>query len=237
MLEQVALSGSTAPPASRDFAEELVLSLRDEKSLDAFAAEHHISRARAERAVHDGLERAVAEATAAGDLSGFVAALIARTSQTLPPWLILLRRSATAFAETGGVRRRTPQGTATRPARVSEESARAATSWLVLAISAATKPEVAAAVASATALQPVADGTLRRARRRGARLRRRRAISCPAGRGQAPPAKSELRRRRRRARSATCSSTACRPPGFRHSRLTQGSATGVGLYDPPPSAA
>ena len=90
VLEQVALSGLDGAACELGTSrEELVLSLRDEKSLDAFAAEHHISRARAEGAVHDGLERAVAEATAAGDLSGFVAALIARTVKTLPPWLIL----------------------------------------------------------------------------------------------------------------------------------------------------
>ena len=59
------------------------------ESLDAFAAEHHITRAHAENALHDGLERSVAEAKAAGALSGFVASLIARTVATLPPWLIL----------------------------------------------------------------------------------------------------------------------------------------------------
>ena len=39
--------------------------------------------------MQDGLERAVAEAQAAGDLPGFVASLIARTVKSLPPWLIL----------------------------------------------------------------------------------------------------------------------------------------------------
>jgi hypothetical protein len=90
VLEQVALSGLDGAACELGTSrEELVLSLRDKASLDAFAAEHDISRARAERAVHDGLERTVADATAAGDLSGFVAELIARTIKTVPPWLIL----------------------------------------------------------------------------------------------------------------------------------------------------
>ena len=90
VLEQVALSaldgGACELGASR---EELVLALRDEKSLDAFAAEHHVSRERAERALHDGIERAVADAKAAGALPGFVASLISRTVESVPPWLIL----------------------------------------------------------------------------------------------------------------------------------------------------
>ena len=90
VLEQVALSALDGAAcelgASR---EELVLALRDEKSLDAFAAEHHVSRKRAERAVHDGIERAVADADAAGTLPGFVASLISRTVESVPPWLIL----------------------------------------------------------------------------------------------------------------------------------------------------
>jgi hypothetical protein len=90
VLEQVALSALDGAACELGTSrEELVLALRDEQALDAFAAEHHITRARAERAVHDGLERSVAEATAAGELSGFVASVIARTVKALPPWLIL----------------------------------------------------------------------------------------------------------------------------------------------------
>ena len=90
VLEQVALSALDGAACELGTSrEELVLALRDEKSLDAFAAEHDITRARAERAVQDGLERSVAEATAAGDLSGFVASVIARTIKAVPPWLIL----------------------------------------------------------------------------------------------------------------------------------------------------
>ena len=90
VLEQVVLWGidgaACALGASR---EELVLALRDEKSLDAFAAEHHIARTDAERALQAGLERTIHEAEAAGDLPGFAALLIARTVESLPPWRIL----------------------------------------------------------------------------------------------------------------------------------------------------
>jgi hypothetical protein len=90
VLEQVALSALDGAAcelgASR---EELVLALRDEKSLDAFAAEHHVSRARAESALHDGIERAVDDAKAAGALPDFVSSLISRTVESVPPWLIL----------------------------------------------------------------------------------------------------------------------------------------------------
>ena len=90
VLEQVALSALDGAACELGTSrEELVLALRDEKSLDAFAAEHHIARAHAERAVHDGIERAVAEAKAAGSLSGFVASLIARAIEAVPPWLLL----------------------------------------------------------------------------------------------------------------------------------------------------
>ena len=90
VLEQVVLSAIDGAACELGTSrEELVLALRDEQALDAFAAEHDIVRADAERAVQDGLERAVAEAQAAGDLPGFVASLIARTVKALPPWLIL----------------------------------------------------------------------------------------------------------------------------------------------------
>ena len=90
VLEQVALSALDGAACDLGTSrEELVLALRDEKSLDAFAAEHHITRARAERSSTTGVERAIAEAKAAGDLSGFVASLIARRVEAVPPWLLL----------------------------------------------------------------------------------------------------------------------------------------------------
>ena len=65
------------------------LALRDEKSLDAFAAEHQVSREDAERAFRDAIERAIADAEAAKALPRFIASLISRTVESLPPWLIL----------------------------------------------------------------------------------------------------------------------------------------------------
>ncbi len=90
VLEQVALSALDGAACELGTSrEELVLALRDEKSLDAFAAERHIARTDAERAIQDGLQRAVAEAQEAGDLPAFAASVIARTVKSLPPWLIL----------------------------------------------------------------------------------------------------------------------------------------------------
>jgi hypothetical protein len=90
VLEQVALSAFDGAACELGVSrEELVLALRDEEALDAFAAEHGIARADAEQAVHDGLDRAVAEAEEAGALPGFAASLIARSARALPPWLLL----------------------------------------------------------------------------------------------------------------------------------------------------
>ena len=90
VLEQIALSALDGAACELGVArEDLVLALRDEESLDAFAAEHGISRADAERAVDDGLERAVDEAEAAGGLSGFVAEILARAIEAVPPWRLL----------------------------------------------------------------------------------------------------------------------------------------------------
>ena len=90
VLEQVALWGIEGAACELGSSrEELVLALRSERSLDAFAAEHHIARADAERALQDGLVRTIHEAEAAGDLPGFVASLISRTVESLPPWRIL----------------------------------------------------------------------------------------------------------------------------------------------------
>lgn len=90
VLEQVALSALDGAACELGSSrEELVLALRDEESLDAFAAEHHISRERAERAFHDGIDRAIGDAEAADALPGFIGTLISRTVEALPPWLIL----------------------------------------------------------------------------------------------------------------------------------------------------
>jgi hypothetical protein len=90
VLEQVALSAFDGAACELGVSrEELVLALRDEESLDAFAAEHGVDRADAERVFEDGLKRALAEAEDAGALSGFTAMLIARAVDAVPPWLLL----------------------------------------------------------------------------------------------------------------------------------------------------
>jgi hypothetical protein len=90
VLEQIALSALDGAACELGVTrEDLVLALRDEESLDEFAAEHGISRADAERAVKDGLERAVEDAEEAGGLSGFVAELAARLIENVPPWRLL----------------------------------------------------------------------------------------------------------------------------------------------------
>jgi hypothetical protein len=90
VLEQVALSAFDGAACELGVSrEELVLALRDEESLDAFAAEHGVDRGDAERAFEDGIDRALAEAEEAGALSGFTASLIARAVDAVPPWLLL----------------------------------------------------------------------------------------------------------------------------------------------------
>jgi phosphoribosylcarboxyaminoimidazole (NCAIR) mutase len=90
VLEQIALSGLDGAACELDVTrEELVLALRDEASLDAFAAEHGIERAEAERAVKQGLERAIADAEAADAVPNFVASLLRRAVGAVPPWLLL----------------------------------------------------------------------------------------------------------------------------------------------------
>jgi hypothetical protein len=90
VLEQVALSALDGAACELGVSrEELVLALEDDESLDAFAAEHGISREDAEQAVSDGLSRAVDDAEEAGALSGFVAGLVRRAVEGVPPNLVL----------------------------------------------------------------------------------------------------------------------------------------------------
>jgi hypothetical protein len=90
VLEQIALSTLDGAACELGVSrEDLVLAVRDEESLDAFADERGISRADAERAIDEGLERAVADADDAGALPGFVASLVRRTVEAAPPWLVL----------------------------------------------------------------------------------------------------------------------------------------------------
>jgi hypothetical protein len=90
VLEQVALS--TLDGAACELGvtrEDLVLAIRDDESLDAFADEQGISRAEAEQALEDGLDRAIDDAERAGGLSGFAAEAVARVVESVPAWRLL----------------------------------------------------------------------------------------------------------------------------------------------------
>ena len=69
--------------------EELVLALRSEEALDAFSDEQGLDRDELEQAITDGLVRAVDDADEAGALPSFVAPLVRRAAESVPPWLIL----------------------------------------------------------------------------------------------------------------------------------------------------
>jgi hypothetical protein len=69
--------------------EDLVLALRSEEALESFSDEQGLDREELERAIRDGLVRAVDQAEERGDLPGFVAPLVRRAAEAVPPWLIL----------------------------------------------------------------------------------------------------------------------------------------------------
>ena len=69
--------------------EDLVLALRSEDAFDRFARENGIDRGEAEDAIHEGLVRAVDEAEDDGTLPGFIAPLVRKAAESVPPWLIL----------------------------------------------------------------------------------------------------------------------------------------------------
>jgi hypothetical protein len=89
-LESIALAGVDGVACELGVSrEELVLALRSEEALADFSAEQGIDRAKLEQAITDGLVRAVDQAEDAGDLPGFVAPLVRRAAESVPPWLIL----------------------------------------------------------------------------------------------------------------------------------------------------
>ena len=89
-LEQVALSALDGAACDLGVSrEELVLALRDDESLDAFAEKHGISHDEAEQAVRQGLVRSVEDAEAAGVLSGTVARIVRGVAERIPPGLLL----------------------------------------------------------------------------------------------------------------------------------------------------
>jgi hypothetical protein len=90
VLEQIALSALDGAACELGVSrEDLVLAVRDEESLDAFADEHGISRDEAEQAVEDGLERAIGDADEADALPDFVLSILREAVDTVPPWLVL----------------------------------------------------------------------------------------------------------------------------------------------------
>ncbi len=90
VLEQIVLSALDGTACELGVSrEDLVLAVRDEASLEAFADENGISREEAEQSVKDGLERAVDDAEEAGAIEGIFATLARRVVDTVPPWLIL----------------------------------------------------------------------------------------------------------------------------------------------------
>ena len=89
-LEQVVLSGLDGAACELGVSrEELVLALRSDSSLDAFARRHDITSADAEHAIARALGRAVDDAEEAGALPGFVAGLVRGVTERLPPRLLL----------------------------------------------------------------------------------------------------------------------------------------------------
>lgn len=90
VLEQIVLSALDGAACGLGVSrEDLVLAVRNEESLDAFAEEKGISRAEAEQAVRDGLLRAVEDAEEAGAIGGLVATFARRTVESVPPWLVI----------------------------------------------------------------------------------------------------------------------------------------------------
>lgn len=90
LLEELALTGFAGAACELGVSrEELVLALRSEDALDAFAREQDVPRADVDAAVRDGLEKAVEDAEEAGDLPGLVASLVRRAVTQLPPTAIL----------------------------------------------------------------------------------------------------------------------------------------------------
>jgi hypothetical protein len=69
--------------------EDLVLALRSEEAFDRFTRENGIDREEAEDAIHEGLVRAVDEAEDDGTLPGFIAPIVRKAAESVPPWLIL----------------------------------------------------------------------------------------------------------------------------------------------------
>ena len=89
-LERIALASVDGVACELGVSrEDLVLALRSEESLAAFSDEEGLDRDELEQAITDGLVRAVDDADEADALPGFVAPLVRRAAESVPPWLIL----------------------------------------------------------------------------------------------------------------------------------------------------
>jgi hypothetical protein len=90
LLEQLALTGFAGAACELGVTrEELVLALRSDEALAAFAREHGLSQARVEEVIRDSLAQTVEEAEESGDLPSLVAPLVERAVRELPPTAIL----------------------------------------------------------------------------------------------------------------------------------------------------
>jgi hypothetical protein len=90
VLEQVALSALDGVACELGVSrEDLVLALRSEEELEEFAAEQGLDMDEIESAIGDGLVRAVDDAEEADALPGFLAPLVRRAAESVPPWLVL----------------------------------------------------------------------------------------------------------------------------------------------------
>jgi hypothetical protein len=90
VLEQIVLSALDGAACELGVSrEELVLAVRSEDALGDFAEQHGLTREDAERAVEDGLLRAVDDAEEAGALPGPLASLARGAIESVPPWLLL----------------------------------------------------------------------------------------------------------------------------------------------------
>jgi hypothetical protein len=89
-LERIALAAVDGVACELGVSrEDLVLALRSEDTLSEFSEEQGLDRDELEQAITDGLVRAVDDAEEAGSLPGFVAPLVRRAAESVPPWLIL----------------------------------------------------------------------------------------------------------------------------------------------------
>jgi len=89
-IERIALSAVDGVACELGVSrEELVLALRSEEALTAFSDDQGLDRDELEQAITDGLVRAVDQADEEGSLPPFVAPLVRRAAESVPPWLIL----------------------------------------------------------------------------------------------------------------------------------------------------